>query len=51
MEWSRLRMRNSAGVSRCGVDCMRIRTRSEEAIGRRSIVYARFRGLASGSVP
>ena len=49
--WSSFRMRNSAGVSRCGVDCMRIRTVSEEAGGRGDSTQRRFDGLAFGRAP
>ena len=44
-------MRNSAGVSRCGVDCMRIRTVSEEAGGRGGSSNWPFDGLTFGRAP
>jgi hypothetical protein len=40
-------MDNSAGVSRCGVDRMRVRTASDEAGGRDNFSRWRFHGLAS----
>jgi hypothetical protein len=48
---SNLRTRSSAGVSRCGVDCMRFRTVAEEASGREDSTHWHFDCLASRMAP
>ena len=45
------RMRSSAGVSRCGVDCMRFRAVSEDASGRDISTRLRSDCLAFGRAP
>ncbi len=45
------RMRSSAGVSRCGVDCMRFRASSEDGNGGDNSTQRRFDSLAFGTAP
>jgi hypothetical protein len=44
-------MRSSAGVSRCGVDCIRFRAVSEDARGRDISTQRRSDGLVFGKTP
>lgn len=49
--WSSFRMRNSAGVSRCGVARIRFRTIGEDAGGRVNSEHRRCDGPAFGRTP